>query len=155
MFVNYFESWECLITFLHWRNLPEVSIITSTFNESYSILLLLCKKSLFKRIIQVKIKFDLEQATKQPNVTLLIWENNMVIWIHTDFSCCLWISPFWIFSFLSLFPCTCIFFLTSHSVLQFLLQLFSFLPWLLNILPFTAFIMNEPAIESKCLKPRA
>ena len=150
MFVNYFESWECLTTFLHWRNLPEVSIITSTFNESYSILLLLCKKSLFKTIIQVKIKFGLEQAMKQPNVTLLIWENNMVIWIHTDFSCCLWI-----FSFPSLFPCTCIFFLTSHSVLQLHLQLFSFLPWLLNILPFTAFIMNEPAIESKCLKPRA
>lgn len=38
--------------------------------------------------------------------------------------------------------------LTSHSVLQFFLQLFSFFPWLLNILPFTAFIMNEAAMKA-------
>lgn len=115
------------------------------------ILLLLGRKGLFKTIIEVKIKFNLESNKIANHEAANRYSTDMRkqrCYLNSHWFLLLSLHLLFLDLFLSLFPFACIFFLTSHSVLQFLLQLFSFFPWLLNILPFTAFIMNEPAMKA-------
>lgn len=103
----------------------------------------------FKRIIHIKRKFNHEQNQGPNHETAKHYSIKAMLLfylsLHLFLLLCLYLLFLSLFSFLHCFPSHAFFPLTSHSVLQFVLQLFSFSPWLLNILPFTAFVMNEPA----------
>lgn len=103
-----------------------------------------------------KRSFSKDHICKNKIFAWTKWKNQTILIMRKQ-HCCL--NPYWFLSlslyllFLSLSPSNCFssqafFPLTSYSVLQFFLQLFSFFLSLLNILPFTAFIMNEPPMKA-------